>query len=93
LLITLVINYWIFKQLEQGKKRTVGQGVDLGGLAVDLDLANTGEGVGTANVHGARTANTLTAGATEGKGGVDLVLDLDQGIKDHGAAVVHVDLI
>jgi hypothetical protein len=75
------------------KKLTVGQGVDLGGLAVDLDLANTGEGVGTANVHGAGTANTLAAGATEGEGGVDLVLDLDQGIEDHGAAVVHVDLI
>lgn len=72
---------------------TVGQGVDLGGLAINLDLANTGEGVGTTNVHGAGTADTLTAGATEGEGGVDLVLDLDQGIEDHGAAVVHVDLI
>ena len=72
---------------------TVGQGVNLGGLAVDVDLANTGQGVGTANVHSAGTANTLTARATEGQGGVDLVLDLDQGIKDHGAAVVHVDFI
>jgi len=71
----------------------VGQGINLGGLAINLNLANTGEGVGTANVHGAGTANTLTAGATEGEGGVDLVLDLDEGIEDHGAAVVHVNLI
>jgi len=72
---------------------TVGKRVDLGVLAVDLDFANTSQGVGTSDVHGAGAANTLTAGTTEGKGGVDLVLDLDKGIEHHGTAVVHVNLV
>jgi hypothetical protein len=56
----------------------VGKGVDLGGLGgVLLDTAETGEGVDTVNVHGARAADALTARTTEGKRGVHLVLDLD----------------
>ena len=50
----------------------VGEGVDFGGLAgsvagaLRFDVAQTGQGVGTVNVHGARAADTLTAGTTEG---------------------------
>lgn len=69
------------------------QWVDLGGLAIDVDLADTGKSVGALNVHGAGSANTLAAGATESKSWVDLVLDLDQSIEHHGSTRVHVDLI
>lgn len=75
------------------RQRTVRQWVDLGGLAVDVDLADTGKSVGALNVHGAGPANSLAAGATESKGGVNLVLDLDQSIEHHGSTRVHIDLI
>lgn len=58
------------------------EGVDLGVFArVPVDAAETGEGVLAINVHGTRPANTLSAGAPESEGRVDLVLDLDEGIK------------
>lgn len=60
------------------EKRTVREGVDLAGLGgVLVNAAETGEGVDTVNVHGTRATDTLTARATEGKGGVHLVLDLE----------------
>lgn len=71
----------------------MGKRVDLGGLAIDLNFANTGQGVATSDVHGAGTANTLTARTTEGQGGINLVLDLDQGIENHGTTVVHINLV
>ena len=71
----------------------VGQRVDLGLLVVGLDLADAGERVDAANVHRAGAADALAAGAAEGQGGVHLVLDLDQRVQDHGAAVVQVDLV
>lgn len=56
----------------------MGKGVDLGRrVAVLGDAAETGKGVDAVNVHGARTADTLTARAAESKRGVLLVLDLD----------------
>jgi hypothetical protein len=62
--------------------RTVWKGVDLGVFGrVSVDAAETGEGVLAINVHGTRPADTLSAGAPESKGRVDLVLDLDEGIK------------
>jgi len=72
----------------------VGQGVDLGGLAqVGVDLADAGESVDTADVHGAGAADALPARPTQRQGWVDLVLDLDQCVQHHGAAAVEVDLI
>lgn len=47
----------------------------------------------TVNVHGARSADSLTARATERKGRVELVLDLENGVEDHRAALVQVDLV
>lgn len=52
-----------------------------------------GEGVDTINVHGTATADTLTAGATEGEGGVLLVLYPNEGIEHHGAGLVQVQLV
>lgn len=68
--------------------------VDLGGLrGVLVNIAQAGQGVGTIDVHGATSANTLTARATEGQGRIDLILDLDKGIQNHGSALVQVHLI
>lgn len=74
----------------------VREGVDLGGLAgrvagsLGLDVAQAGQGVGAVDVHGARAADALPAGAAEGEGGVLLVLDLEECVEDHRAAVVQV---
>src|SRR3546814_7489273 len=58
-----------------------------------LDRADAGQRVGAVDVHRARTADALAAGAAEGQRGVDLVLDLDQRVQDHRPALVEVDLV
>lgn len=64
------------------KARTVRKGVDLGVFAgVPVNTAETSESVLSIHVHGTRTADTLSAGAAKSEGRVDLVLDLDEGIK------------
>ena len=44
-------------------------------------------------VHGAGATDALPAGPPEGQAGVHLVLDLDQGVQDHRAAVVQINLV
>src|SRR5690606_25553959 len=46
------------------------------GLVAVRDRAGARQGVGTVDVHRARTADALAAGPPEGQGRVDLVLDL-----------------
>ena len=58
----------------------VGKRVNLGGLAF-VFLVNVGEAcksVDSINVHGARTANSLTAGASKGEGRVLFVLNFQE---------------
>jgi len=70
----------------------VRKGVDLGVFAgVPVNTAETSESVLSIHVHGTRTADTLSAGAAKSEGRVDLVLDLDEGIKHHGTCLVKVD--
>ena len=57
------------------------------------DGAQAGQVVPTVDVHGAGATDTLAAAATEGERGVDLVLDLDEGIKEHRAALLGVDVV
>ena len=45
------------------------------------------------NVHRAGTTDTFTAGAAEGEGGVDLILDLNEGVKEHRTALLHIDIV
>lgn len=52
-----------------------------------------GQGVDTVNVHGAGTANTLTAGSAEGQGRVNLVLYPDKSVQHHGTGLVEVQLV
>src|SRR6516165_3450198 len=68
---------------------------------IDLDRAvfdvvhrlGAGERVLTVDVHRAGAANAFAAGAAEGEGRIDVVLDPDQAIEHHRAAVVDVDVI
>mmetsp|Transcript_15215 Transcript_15215/g.41587 ORF Transcript_15215/g.41587 Transcript_15215/m.41587 type:complete len:308 (-) Transcript_15215:66-989(-) len=69
----------------------VGQRLDLDGRSVRLDVEEAREAVLAVDVHGAGPADALAAGAAEGERGVDLVLDLDEGVQDHGAARLEVD--
>jgi len=60
---------------------------------VPVDLAQTRKGVLAIYVHGTRAADTLSARAPERQGGVNLVLDLDEGVQDHGPGLVEVNLV
>jgi hypothetical protein len=44
------------------------------------------------NVHSARATDAFSARSPEGQSGVHLILDLDEGVEDHGATVVQVNL-
>jgi hypothetical protein len=73
---------------------TMGQRVNLLGLVlVPVDPAQTRQRVDAVNVHRARAADALAAGPTERQCRVEVVLDLDQGVQDHGPAFGKVDLV
>lgn len=66
----------------------VGQGVDLLLLGnVRVDSTQACQGVSALNVHGARATDALSARPSECQGGVLLVLDLDERVQHHGAAL------
>ena len=57
------------------------------------ERTQAGKSVDTVNVHGAGTADTLSAGSAESKSGVQLVLDSDQSIQHHGTGLVEVESV
>jgi len=70
----------------------VREGINLGGrLNIVVDVGEAGQRVGSLDVHGAGSADSLPAGSSKGEGGILLVLDLDEGVEDHGSAVVEID--
>lgn len=70
----------------------VGQRVNLGVVCL-FDSAETGECVDAVNVHGTRATDALTTRSSEGEGGVDFVLDLDERVKYHGTGLVEVKVV
>jgi hypothetical protein len=52
-----------------------------------------GEGVLAVDVHGTASTDTLTATSPESKGRVELVLDADESVQDHGAGLVEVERV
>lgn len=71
-----------------------GQWVDLGSRRrVPLNLGDASERVGAVDVHGAGAADAFTARTPEGERGVHFVLDLEQGIQNHGTAGIDVDRV
>ena len=69
------------------------QGIDLHIPFHVLAILRTRQRVGTINVHSARAADTLATRTAEGQGGIDLVLNFDQGIQDHRSAFIHVQFV
>lgn len=57
------------------------------------NLPDASQSVDSANVHGAGSTDSLSTGSAECQGGVNLILNLDQGIQHHGGALVQVDLV
>jgi len=57
------------------------------------DLGEAGESVAAVDVHCAGTADAFSARSAEGEGGVELVLDLDEGVENHGTALFQIDLV
>ena len=59
------------------------QWINLGGLAfITVDPTEASKRVLSIDIHGARSANTLTARTAEGKCRVYFVLDLDESVKN-----------
>ena len=73
--------------------RHMGQRIDLHLLLHFADVFGAGQRVCAVDVHGARAANTLAAGTPEGQGRIDIILDLDERIQDHGPAFIDIDLV
>jgi len=72
----------------------VRQRVKLGSLGfASIDTRETGQGVNSVDVHGARSANSFSAGSSESKGRVEVVLDLDESIQDHGSTLREIELV
>ena len=71
----------------------VWQGINLGGLGgvFLVNVGKTSQGVDAVNIHGTGTTDSLTAGTTKSERGVLFVFDFDQGIEDHGSALIQVD--
>jgi len=61
----------------------VRQGVDLGVFGWLVNVSKACQSVGAVDVHSARAANSLTAGTTESKRGILLVLDFQKSVEDH----------
>ena len=51
------------------------------------------QSVNTVDVHGARTADTFTAGSAESQGRVEFVLYPDESIEHHGSGLVQVEVV
>jgi len=52
-----------------------------------------GQVMSSVDVHGAGSANTFSAASSERQSWVNLILNLDKGIQEHGAAFLHVNII
>lgn len=62
-------------------------------LGVGGNTAQASQSVDSINVHGAATADTLSATSPESQGGVDLVLDSDERIQHHRAGLVQIQAV
>ena len=69
------------------------QRIDLDRPFYVVDGLQTSECVGAVDVHGTGPANPLSAGSPKRERRVDLVLDLNERIQNHRAAVIHINLI
>jgi hypothetical protein len=64
------------------------QRINLRRLRPLINIRQTSKCVGAIDIHRTAPTDALTAGTTEGQGGVLFVFDFEEGVKDHGAAAV-----
>ena len=57
------------------------------------NTTKAGKVMASIDVHGAGAADTFSARATEAESWVDLILDLDKGIKEHRSTLFRVDVV
>ncbi len=75
----------------------VRQWINLGHIStrllfpLGLNVTKASQGVTSVDVHGARSADSLTARSAEGQSGILLGFDFDESIQDHGSAVVEIN--
>lgn len=65
----------------------------IGNIHEGMKRTQASQSVDTVDVHGARSADTLTTTPSEGQGGVDLILDPDQRIQHHGTRLVQIESV
>lgn len=63
------------------------------GSSLSRDSAQASKSVLSVDVHGAATADTLTATSSKCQGRVELVLDSDKGIENHRSSLVEVQRV
>jgi len=61
-----------------------------GSLGVVINVGETRQSVASLNVHGAGTTDSFTATSAKGETGILFVLDLDEGIQNHGTAIIQI---
>ena len=66
--------------------------IDSDGSLDILDRTCAGEPVRPVDVHCAAATYALTAGSPKGQRRIDVILDCDQGVEDHRAAAVKIDV-
>lgn len=63
------------------------------GSSLSRNSAQASKSVLSVDIHGAATADTLTATSSEGQSRVELVLDSDEGIENHRPSLVKVQSV
>jgi len=71
----------------------VWERLDLDGFWARLNVHQASEAILTLDVHGTGSTDALTARSAKGKGGIYLILDLDQGIEDHRTTLVEINVV
>ena len=62
-------------------------------LGLAINTAQTGQSIGTVDIHGTRATNPFTARTTKSQGWVGFIFDFNYGVKDHGATCVDVNFV
>ena len=57
------------------------------------NCTDAGKMMSAVDIHGAGATDALTARSSEGKSWVDFIFDFDQGVKEHWATFVLVDVV
>ena len=71
----------------------VGQRRDSTGSRPSINLSQAGQPITAIDIHGTGPTDPFSARPPEGEGRIDLVLDLNKGVQNHGPTLFEVDLV